>query len=121
MFIAEAALDDAVGLGGGARVIALGLANVSRDVGLEVVMDLDRSGIERTFEIDDRRKMRELDHDVVERVFGDIAIFGDDDRERFPDMANLVLGKRDLGSLVEYDSGNRRRRHQQRTMLPVGT
>ena len=53
--------------------------------------------------------MREFDHDIVECVLGDVTAFGDDDRERFTDVANLVPGEWDLGSLVEYDSGNGRR------------
>jgi len=34
-------------------------------------------------------------------------------------MADLVLGERHLGALVKHDPGDRRRRNQQRTGLPV--
>ena len=34
-------------------------------------------------------------------------------------MADLVLGERNLGSLVEDDARDRRRRHEQRAGLPV--
>jgi hypothetical protein len=79
------------------------------------------SGFQALFEIDHGRQLLELDVDIVERVLGDISACGDHDGEGFADMANLVLGERNLRPLVENDTGNRGRGHQQRAGLPVIT
>ncbi len=120
VLVAKAAFEDQIGLRGGAAIIALGLADMGGDVGAEIVVNMRRCGVERLFDIDDRRQDVEIDLDIVERVLGDVAAFGDHDRQRLADVADLVLGQRHLGALIEDDSRDRRRRHQQRSGLPVG-
>src|SRR6202040_1968524 len=74
---------------------------------------------EPLFEIDHGRKLVEFDVDIIERVLGDIAALRDHDHERLPDMADLVPGEWNLGSLVEDNAGDRGRRHQYGAGLPV--
>jgi len=89
------------------------------NIGVEIVMDPRRGSRQRGLDIDHRRQHVQLDHDVVERVLGNVAALRDDDRQRLADVANLVLASGTLRALVEDDAGDRRRRHQQWPVLPV--
>ena len=51
----------------------------------------------------------DLDHDIPNRVLGDIAAVGDNHRNRLADVANLVLRERQLRASVKDKIGNRRR------------
>ena len=119
VLIPEPPLDDAIGLGRRRCIIALGLADVGRDIGADVVVNQRRSRAETLFHIDHGGKLLEFDVDIVERILGDITALRDHDDQRLADMAGLVLGQRHLGSLVEDDAFDRRRRHQDRAGLPV--
>ena len=115
VLVAEAPLDDAIGLGARGGIVALGsAAHGRRRWSARRRGPAATPALERLFQIDHRRQRLELDVDVVERVLGDVAALGDHDRQRLADMADLVLGERHLGALVEDDAGDRRRRHQQR-------
>ena len=82
-------------------------------------MDQRRSCAQASFQIDHCGKRLEFDIDIVERILGDVTVLGDHDHQRLADMADLVFGQGDLGSLVENDAFDRRRRHQDRAGLPV--
>ena len=99
VLVEEAAFDDAIGLGGGGGIIALGLPHMRGDVGADVVVHQRRAALQAFFEIDHCGKLLELDVDIVECVLGEIAALGDHDRQRLADMADLVLGERHLGAL----------------------
>ena len=101
VIVTEAAADDVIGAGAGGGIIAAGLADMGGDVAAHVVVDAARIGVQRLFQIDHRRQRLELDVDVVERVFGEIAALRHHDGQRFADMTHLVLGQRNLGALVE--------------------
>ncbi len=120
VLIAETALQDQMRLSGRAAVVALGLVDLRGDIGAEIVVHQRRAGAKRRFEIDHRRQRLEIDLDIVERVFGNVAALGNDDGERLADVADLVPGERHLGALVEDRARNRRWWHQQGTMLPIG-
>ena len=69
---------------------------------------------ERRLEIDHRLERLDVDDDVPQGVFRDVAALGDDHRDRLADEADLVLRERQLRADVKLESRNRRRRHQQR-------
>ena len=66
-----------------------------------------------------RRAAARVDDDIGQRVLGEVAALGDHQRQRLADVPRLVLGERHLGALVEDDALDRRRRHQQRSRLPI--
>ena len=74
---------------------------------------------EPLFEIDHGGKRLEFDVDIVERVLSNIAALRDHDDQGFADVADLVPGERNLGSLVEDDAGNWWRGDEERAGLPV--
>jgi len=119
MLIPQAALDDAIGLRRGGGIIALGLPDMGRDVGADVVVNQRRSRAQRFFQIDHRRELFELDIDIVERVLGDVTAFRDHDHQRLADVPDLVSGERHLGARVENNAVDRGRRHQDRARPPV--
>ncbi len=94
------------------RVVPLGLVHMGGDVLAYVVVDKRRRRIERRFEIDHRRQRLDVDRDVGEGIFRHLAAHRNHHRQRLADVPHLVAGERDLGALVEGQSGDRRRRHQ---------
>ena len=78
-----------------------------------------RAFFERGLEIDDRVERLIADEDLGNGILGNVATFGHHHDHRLADVADLVFGKRHLGALVEPNSLDRRRRHQQRSRLPV--
>ena len=51
-------------------------------------------GIDRGVVVDDRAARLVVDHHELARVLGDVAVVGDDERDRVADEADLVLGER---------------------------
>ncbi len=90
------------------------------DIGFEIVVHMHRGSGKSFFDIDDGRQLLEIDIDIVKRILGDVAALRDHDDDGFADMADPVLGQRHLAALVENNSSDRRRRHQQWPRLPVG-
>ena len=116
----EAAGDDVIGLGAGRSIVAAALPDVRGDVAANIVVHRGGSAVHRLFQTDHRRQRLKLDGNVAQRIFGEIAALREYDRERLADMADLVLGERHLGALIEDRVLDRRRRHQQRTGRPIG-
>ena len=70
-------------------------------------------GRARGRDADHRRQELVVDPDPGERVLGDVAVVGDDERDRLAHVVDLVLGQRVLRAAV----GQRRVRDQQRQRL----
>ena len=58
-----------------------------------VLVDED-VGVDRGEVVDHRRKALVVDDHELARVLGDVAVVGDDERDRVADEANLALGQR---------------------------
>ena len=78
-----------------------------------------RARRQRRLEVDDRVERLDVDDDVANRVFGDVAALGDDHRDRFADVADLLARERQLRPRVKHRAGNRRRRDQERRRRAV--
>ena len=101
----------------GAVAIAAGrvadvLLEPGADVAGHVVVHEVRGGAGGV-DADHRRQDLVADPDPADRVLGDVAVLGDDERDRLADVVDLVLGQRVLGAAV----GQRRVRDQQRQRL----
>ena len=101
------------------RVIALALHHVRGRVGLQMRMHQRRARRQRRFEIVHRVDRIDVDDDVGERVFRDVAALGHDHRDGLADVADFVLRQRQLRAAVEHVARHRRRIHQHRTRLAV--
>ncbi len=121
VLVEEAAFENAMRPRRRAAIIALALMHMGRDIAAEIVMDMrsseDASACSRSTTAG---RYFEIDLDGIERVFGNITAFRDHDRQRLADMVDPAFGQRHLRAQVEDDAGDRRRRHQQRTGLPIG-
>ena len=118
VLVSKAALDDVCGLGGGRGVVAVLLAHMRGDIAAQIVVHQRRTGLERFFEIDDGRQLLDLDGDIGECILGNVAAGGNDNGQRFADIAHLVLGETGVRAQIEHDAVDGRRRHQQRSRLP---
>ena len=81
--------------------VALGDTEFSDQVGLVFVVQHRGAGHQRRFRIDDGRQRLEIDGHQLGGVFRQIAAFGQDDRERFADMAHLVVSEQRLLRIEE--------------------
>jgi len=86
---------DAVG-GGRKRGLRVTIAKAALvdEVGAERRMQHRGFRSKRLLRIDDGRQRLVVDLDQVQRIFGDIAVFGNDKRDGFPDIAHPVAGDR---------------------------
>ncbi len=119
MIVKKAPRDDAIGLGARGRVIAAVLVDMSGHIGAHVVMHRRCSIAQRFFQIDHGRQRLEIDLDIAQCILGEVAAVGQYHGERLAYVADLVLGERHLGALVEDGVLDRRRRHEQRTRRPI--
>ncbi len=117
--VVEAAPDHHVGLGPGGLVIPLLLGDVGREVRADVLMDERGAGLQRLLHVHHRRQRLVVDLDVRQRVLGHVAGDGHDHGDGLAELPHLVLRQRDLRPLVEDHPLHRRRRHEQRAVLPV--
>ena len=81
--------------------VALADAKFADQVGVVFVVQHRSAGLQRRFRIHDGRQRFEIDGDQLGRVFGEIAAFGQDDRDRLADMAHLVIGEQRLLRIEE--------------------
>ncbi len=96
--VVEAALQ-AVRRGGEHRLgVALADRERADQVGVEALVDERRAGAQRRFRVDDRRQLVEIEGHQFGGVLGLIAGLGDDDRDRFADMAHLVVRRAAAGA-----------------------
>ena len=77
-------------------------------------MNSRRTGLQRRFQIDNGVERLDVDDDISNRIFRDIAAVRDDHRDRLADVADLVAGQRPVGARVKHETGDRRRRHEKR-------
>ena len=82
-------------------------------------MDAGRLRLQRCLEIGDRRQRLVLHDDIGRGVLGQVAALGNDQGHSLAAVADLVLGERHLGALVEHDIVDRRRRDEQWPRTPV--
>ena len=121
MIVEKAAGNNMIGTSARCGVVAAALPHASGDIAAHVVMHARRFVRQRIFQIDDSRQRLELDGDVGKRILGEITAFREDHGQRLADMADLAFGERHLGSLIEGDTLDRRRRDQQRPRRPILT
>ena len=80
----------------GAIWIADDLLQARRDVVWHVVVDPWLSRFGRHTKVDNRRQRLPVDFDQIRRVFSDVAIVGDDHRDRLADVTDFVHRQRPL-------------------------
>ena len=112
MIVVEPALDHYVGLFFGLGVVAFPLDDVRRQVGVQVFVDQRSIGRERFLQARHRGQRLDIHKNLLGRVLGDVAAFGDDHDDGFAHVAHLVFGQGNLGAGVEDLTLHRRRGHQ---------
>ena len=73
--------------------VALADAEFADQVGTIFVVQHRGAGLECRFGIDDRGQRLEIDADEFGCVLGQITALGQNDGDRLPDMAHLVVGQ----------------------------
>ncbi len=101
------------------RVVALALDDVGCGVRFEVLVHERRAGSEGGLEVDDRIQRIDVHDDVADRVFGDVPAGGDDHRDRFADVADLLPRERQVRARMKDQVVDRRRRDEERRRLRV--
>ena len=81
--------------------VALGQAKLANHVGVVFVMQDRSAGLESRLGIHNGRQRLEIEGDQLGRVFREIAVFSQDDRDRLADMAHLVVGEQRLLRIEE--------------------
>ncbi len=120
MLIAEAAPEREVGFRGGAVIVALGLMDMRGDIAAKIGVDAGRVLLQGLFDVDHCGKTLKIDRNVVQRILGNVAALGHDNRERLAGTADDVFRQRNVAAQVENDARHRWRRHKQRSGLPIG-